>query len=222
MKLTIIGGSKVTGARLTAQAIAAGHQVTVVSRSGAGAAGARVITGSATDADVAAQAVADADAVVVTVGGAKGVPGQRAAVTRTVIAAMQQAGVRRLLVQSSLGAGDSASRLPGPLRRISPLLLAEPLADHDEQEKAVTASGLDWTCDPPGSRTRRPPGAGRHSGSASPGRCAAPSHVATSPRACSTRSPTTPRSARRSASAAADRRRPVRPAERRADGARLR
>src|SRR5690606_25660927 len=85
------------------------------------------------------------DAVVVTVGAAKNVRHQRAEVTRTVIRAMREAGVHRLVVQSSLGAGDSASQLPGPLGLITRVVLANPLADHNEQEQAVRESGLDWT-----------------------------------------------------------------------------
>lgn len=64
--------------------------------------------------------------------------------------------MRRLLVQSSLGAGDSASQLPKPLNLIAPLVLAKPLADHDEQESAVRESGLDWTIVRPAGLTDRP------------------------------------------------------------------
>lgn len=145
MKITIIGGSQGTGAQLASLAHEAGHDITIVSRSGRAPAGVRVVTGNAADPAVAAQAVAGADAVVVTVGGAKGVPHQRTAVTRTVIGAMQEAGVRRLVVQSSLGAGDSGAQLPGPLGLITRVLLAKPLADHNQQESAVKGSGLDWT-----------------------------------------------------------------------------
>ncbi|MHA7268928.1 NAD(P)-dependent oxidoreductase [Arthrobacter sp. HLT1-20] len=145
VKITIVGGSKGTGAQLASLAFQAGHSVTVLSRSGKAPAATRAITGNATDPAVAAAAVAGADVVVVTVGGAKGVHHQRAALTRTIIAAMHEAGVRRLVVQSSLGAGDSASALPAPIRLITQLVLGKALADHNEQELAVTSSGLDWT-----------------------------------------------------------------------------
>ncbi|WP_258062065.1 SDR family oxidoreductase, partial [Arthrobacter sp. ZGTC412] len=124
MKITIVGGSKGTGAQLAALAQAAGHEVTVVSRSGSAPAGVHAVTGDATDPAVAARAVAGADAVVVTVGGAKGVSRQRTAVTESVIGAMQKAGVHRLLVQSSLGAGDSGSQMAAPLRLVMQAVLA--------------------------------------------------------------------------------------------------
>lgn len=53
---------------------------------------------------------------VTIIGGAQGVRHHLAAVTRTVVEAMQDEGVRRLVVQSSLGASDSGSHMPLPLR----------------------------------------------------------------------------------------------------------
>lgn len=145
MNITIIGGSKGTGAQLATIAIDADHDVTVVSRSGTAPAGARIVAGDATDADVLREAITGAGAVVVTVGGAKGVENQRATVTKAVIAAMEDVGVRRLIVQSSLGAGDSGAQMPAPLRVLMNAVLAKPLADHNAQEAAVFASDLDWT-----------------------------------------------------------------------------
>ncbi|MHA6524176.1 NAD(P)-dependent oxidoreductase [Tessaracoccus sp. G1721] len=157
MRITIIGGSQGTGALLARLALAAGHSVTVVSRGGNGPDGARIIAGNATEPEVCAEAVTGADAVVITVGAAKGIRHQRAAVTRTVIDAMRRAGVRRLVVQSSVGAGGSASQLPGVLRYITPVVLGGPLADHNEQEAAVTGSGLDWTVVRPTGLTDKAP-----------------------------------------------------------------
>ncbi|PFG36171.1 kynurenine 3-monooxygenase [Flavimobilis soli] len=156
MKICIIGGSQGTGARLAALATAAAHDVVVLSRRGAAPEGATALTGSATDLGPVTQAVTGADAVIVTVGGAKGVHHQRTAVTRTVVEAMRASGVRRLLVQSSLGAGGSAVQLPRAMRGITMLALAKPLADHDEQEATVTASGLDWTIVRPSGLTDKP------------------------------------------------------------------
>lgn len=157
MKITLIGGSQGTGAELASLARAAGHHVTVVTRGGTAPSADRIIAGDATDPAVAADAVTGADAVVVTVGGAKGVSNHRAAVTRAVIKAMQEAWTQRLIVQSSLGAGSSAAQLPGLLGLITKLLLAKPLADHNEQERAVFDSGLDWTVVRPTGLTDKEP-----------------------------------------------------------------
>ncbi|WP_431813766.1 NAD(P)-dependent oxidoreductase [Kocuria sp. cx-455] len=156
MKVTIIGGSRGTGAYVGAAALKAGDEVTVLSRSGNVPGDVRSVVGSATDPAVVREAIAGADAVVVTVGGAKGVKRQRAAATRTVIAAMKDAGVRRLIVQSSLGAGDSASQLPAPLNLITPIMLAKALADHNEQEAAAENSDVDWTIVRPAGLTDKP------------------------------------------------------------------
>lgn len=148
MRIVLIGGSGGTGAQLAQLAREAGHDVVVVSRK---------VQGSATDPDVASAVVDGADAVVITVGAAKGVTNHRTAVTVSVIRAMQDAGVRRLVVQSSLGADGSASQLPGFFGLLTKLLLAGPLKDHDQQEAAVRASGLDWTIVRPTGLTDKPP-----------------------------------------------------------------
>lgn len=92
MKITVVGGSKGTGAQFAKLAHQAGHAVTVLSRSGQAPSGVRALAGDATDAQVVRDAVAGADAVVLTVGAAKKVPHQRALITQTVIAAMHDTG----------------------------------------------------------------------------------------------------------------------------------
>lgn len=157
MKIVIVGGSRGTGARLASLAQGEGHEVTVLSRSGGPVTpGVETLKGDAGDPEVAARAVAGADAVVVTVGGAKGTSRQRSAVTRVVVAAMQEAGVRRLVVQSSLGAGGSAAQMPALVRVLTRVVLASALADHDEQESAVVTSDLDWTIVRPAGLTNGP------------------------------------------------------------------
>lgn len=148
----MVGGSKGTGAQVVQMATKAGHLVTSLSRTGGTslAEGVRDIEGDALDAAVARSVVADADAVVVTVGGGAGSDRHRAEVTRSLIAAMRDAGVRRLVVQSSLGVGDSMNLMSGPARVFARTVLGRALADHAEQEAAVAASGLDWTVVRPG------------------------------------------------------------------------
>lgn len=70
---------------------------------------------------------------------------------------MRETGVRRLVVQSSLGIGDSVGRL-GPFTRyfVFPFLLKHAMADHTVQERLVRESGLDWTILRPGYLNDRP------------------------------------------------------------------
>ncbi|MGM0386112.1 MAG: NAD(P)H-binding protein, partial [Actinomycetota bacterium] len=67
-----------------------------------------------------------------------------------IVDAMRREGVRRLVVQSSLGAGDSMGLMPAVARIFARTVLGSALADHGEQEAAVRASGLDWTIVRPG------------------------------------------------------------------------
>lgn len=156
MNIVIVGASSGTGRCLAEQAIAAGHEVTGISRSGNVPDGARAVTASATDRSTVASALDRADAVVVAVGGVKGLDHNRTTVTRIVIDEMTKAKVSRLVVQSSLGAGDSAQLMPPVLRQMATIALAKPLADHNGQEDLVTASGLDWTIVRPSGLTDDP------------------------------------------------------------------
>ncbi|WP_332460691.1 NAD(P)-binding oxidoreductase [Ornithinimicrobium faecis] len=59
---------------------------------------------------------------------------------------MQDAGVRRLICQSTLGAGASRANLNLFWRHLMfGGLLRQAYADHTAQEEVVTSSGLDWT-----------------------------------------------------------------------------
>jgi hypothetical protein len=64
--------------------------------------------------------------------------------TRHTIAAMRRHGVRRLVVQTSFGVGDTRGRLPWLYRLMFGLLLKPQIADTEQQEREVRASGLDW------------------------------------------------------------------------------
>ncbi|MEL6793780.1 MAG: NAD(P)-binding oxidoreductase, partial [Pseudomonadota bacterium] len=63
-----------------------------------------------------------------------------------IVAAMERAGVRRLICQSTLGAGESVANLNFWWRRVMFGLLLKPaFEDHQRQEAIVKASRLDWT-----------------------------------------------------------------------------
>ncbi len=88
MELMVIGGSRGTGAELATLAQNAGHEVTTISRSGG------TVQADAKDPPSIAPIISGADAVVITVGGAKGVSRNRAQVTKAVVQAMTEQGVR--------------------------------------------------------------------------------------------------------------------------------
>lgn len=152
--ITVIGASRGTGALLVEQALAAGHHVRAVARTASRLSHPNLtaVTGDATDPAVLRRAIQHSDAVAVVVGApAPDRSGVRAATTRATIAAMKDAGVDRLVVQSSLGVGDSHARLDLYSRFIVfPFVLKHVMVDHHAQEEAVRASGLDWTILRPG------------------------------------------------------------------------
>jgi nucleoside-diphosphate-sugar epimerase len=161
MKVLVVGATGGTGRAAVDALVGGGHAVTAFARrAGAvlgGLPGVRTVDGDATvGADVGA-AMRGQDAVVVTLGisesalrvrlmGSRGtVPDVRSRGTRTVGAAMRSAGVRRLVVQSSYGVGETRTRLPLSSRLVFAVLLRPQIADHERQERVVRDSGLDWT-----------------------------------------------------------------------------
>jgi putative NADH-flavin reductase len=104
--------------------------------------------GDATDAATVAAAVAGQDAVIDTIGGKTP---YRSNVTlegdtaKAVIAAMRRHAVRRLLVTSSVGAGESVANATAVLRILLRTFLRGSTKDKAAMERDVQASGLDWT-----------------------------------------------------------------------------
>lgn len=160
MKVLVMGATGGSGVAAVQSLLAAGHEVTAFSRHAerlqALSDRLRVINGDAMKpADVAA-AVRGHDAVVLTLGisesalrvrlrGSAGTPMDvRSAGTRNVIAAMRRHGVRKLVVQSSFGVGETRDKLPLLYWLIFKLLLKPQIADTEVQEREVRASGLDW------------------------------------------------------------------------------
>ncbi len=161
MKVVVFGATGKAGRAVALTLLAAGHQVTVFARDPAKAPaqnGISVIAGDALNAAEVARAVAGQDAVVVSLGnsqnpvilwlGAKRTtpPNICEVGTANVIAAMTAASVTRLVCISSYGVGDTRDRPSRAHKLIFRLLrLGEQMADKEQQEKLVKASGLDWT-----------------------------------------------------------------------------
>jgi putative NADH-flavin reductase len=153
MRITVFGATGGTGRHIVEQALDAGHEVTAVVRDPArlgvpAADGLTVVTAQLDDRAAVRRAVEGADAVVDTLGP----PGTGPTTVRTdaasvIIAAMREAGVRRLVVVSAAGAHTEGD---GPFIRfvVKPVLgyiLRHAFADMRAMEATVRASGLDWT-----------------------------------------------------------------------------
>ncbi len=151
MKVLVFGAGGKTGSAVVQQAVAAGHQVTAFTHHAGdyhGPAGVAIKEGDATDPDAVAAAVAGQDAVIDTIGGKAPYKSNitlERDVAKAVIAAMQRHAVRRLLVTSSLGVGDSESHATVILRILLKTFLRGATVDKAAMERDVEASGLDWT-----------------------------------------------------------------------------
>ena len=149
MNVLIVGAAGKTGAALVGQALAAGHQVTAFVRKAAdyqAPAGVRVVEGEAADREAMATAVQGQDAVLDTIGGKTPYKETtlEASAAHSIIAAMRRHGVRRLVVTSMLGVGESTANAPWYERLLVATFLRGADKDKTAMEDAVAASDLDW------------------------------------------------------------------------------
>lgn len=159
MRVLVIGASSGTGRAATAALLSRGHRVTAFARSAEGLPEQEGLTRQKGDALLPGdldRVMAGHDAVVVALGihespllvrlGFGKTPlNVRSVGTANVIAAMKRAGVRRLIVQTTYGIGDSKGRLPFAWALIFWLLLKPQIEDSERQEAIVRASDLEWT-----------------------------------------------------------------------------
>lgn len=150
MKVIVIGATGTVGALAVKEMLSAGHTVTAFARKPGALAIADpnliLSPGDVLDQDQVTDAISGQDVVVVTLGSPSLSSTIRSKGTLNVIRAMQRAGVKRLICQSTLGARDSWSNLNFFWKRIMfGGLLRTVFRDHELQEHLVEASGLDWT-----------------------------------------------------------------------------
>ena len=166
-KLLVIGASRGIGLETVKAALLAGHSVRALARSAASIPiqnpNLEKVSGDALDTDTIRNSLKDVEAVIQTLG----VDISPRAIfqpttlfsqsTRILVDAMKDAGVRRLIAVTGLGAGNSRGH--GGLLYdavVFPLLLKHVYGDKDVQERIIRSSGLDWTIVRPGLLTNRP------------------------------------------------------------------
>ena len=151
MKLLIFGSTGGTGREVVKQALDQGHSVTAYARDPAKIediqhSSLKVVRGNVLDPVAVKEAVAGHEAVFVTIGAGPTRTTLREDGTRNIVDAMQGAGVKRLICQSSLGVGDSRANLPFFTKHIIVgIFLRHAFADHERQEVVVRQSTLNWT-----------------------------------------------------------------------------
>lgn len=166
MRFLVIGASRGIGLETVRYALGRGHEVRAFARSAGGIGiddpALEKVDGDARDAEDVAAALKDVDAVMLTLGLPKTLKGLGPTTlfsdaTRVLLAAMAAAGVKRLLVVTGFGAGDSKAKMSTVEKIPFKSLLGRAYADKDVQEELIKASGLDWTIARPGILTNRPP-----------------------------------------------------------------
>ena len=164
--ILVIGASKGIGLETVKAGLAAGHMVRAFARSAAGIpvtdAKLERFPGDALSRTSVDKALSGVDAVIQSLG----VSSPRdlifgttlfSASTRVLVAAMQAAGVKRLIAVTGAGAGNSRGRNTPLYDYIMfPILLQRIYADKNLAEEIIAKSSLDWTIVRPGMLTNGP------------------------------------------------------------------
>lgn len=152
MKLLLFGATGPTGSQVAKQALERGHTVTAFVRDPAKLSikheRLRVVTGDTTRNESAiAETVRGQDAVVSALGRRTTLNSDHLIERslRAIVPAMERAGVRRLVLLSAFGVGDSHHEAPLLPRIMYRLLLRDIFADKKAGEDRVRQSSLDWT-----------------------------------------------------------------------------
>lgn len=152
MKLLVLGATGPTGLQIVRQALAQGHQVTAFVRDPAklpfSDKNLRVVTGSLPgDTRALEETLRGHDAVISSLGLHNALKARHFSENnmRVLVPAMQKQGVRRLIIVSANGVGDTHRHSPLLPRIMYRLLLTDIFADKQAGEALVRASSLDWT-----------------------------------------------------------------------------
>ena len=159
MRLLIFGATGTIGIKLVEQALNKGDKVTAFVRTpgklGIEDENLRVIQGNVLNFTEVAAALEGHDTVLIALGA--GLKGRiRSEGTKNIVMAMEKSGVRNLVCQTTLAAGESYGNLNLKWRLIFGIPLRWALADHEHQEKIVKQSNLNWTIIRPAAFTDGP------------------------------------------------------------------
>ena len=151
MNIAIFGATGKTGLEIVKQALEGGHNVTAFVRDPARLAienkNLTFVTGDVFDEAKVAQAIKGQDAAVCALGAGSDLKKTTVRTNGTVniIKGMKKNNVKRLLVVTAMGVGESWNTLSAINKFFFAVLLKSSREDHEAQETAVKDSGLDWT-----------------------------------------------------------------------------
>jgi putative NADH-flavin reductase len=151
MKVLIFGASGATGHNLISQAVEQGHEILafvrdpsklkIVNKS------LKTFKGDVVNYQQVAEAVQGQEAVISALGASNPVTRNYALISgiENIVQAMTKHNVSRLVYQSFLGVREHRQELGFIVNRVLPILLKGSIKDHEEKEKIITTSNLQWT-----------------------------------------------------------------------------
>jgi putative NADH-flavin reductase len=158
MKLLILGITGRTGQLVASEAIKRGHRVSGIARdpSKVLVKEAEVVKGTPYDLETVRKAMIGCDAVVSTLnvfppsdglfGKIKSPLDTMSVSIGNTIKAMKENNLKRIVVMTALGVGDSSKEIPAFFSFIIKISnIKHAYLDHDAQEKVLEQSDLDWT-----------------------------------------------------------------------------
>jgi uncharacterized protein YbjT (DUF2867 family) len=160
MNVIVIGATGGSGRAVCDALLQRGHRVTAAARSASALPpkdGLTRLNLDASDPAAVERALPGHDAVVVTLGisepplrvrfrGARSTPDDiRSRGTAAIVNAARRAGIRRIVVQSSYGVGETRQQLSVVDRVVFALLIRPQIIDSEIQEGVLRGSDLDWT-----------------------------------------------------------------------------
>lgn len=161
MKLAVFGATGGTGKEIVAQALDAGHEVTVLVRDPARLSinhdKLYLVIGDVLNPDKVEETLAGSEAVCCSLGNTANNPDFVVSDgTQNIIHCMKKQEIKRLVVVTALGVGDTRERVSLSFKMLMKTVLRKAYEDKERQEQFVRESGLDWIIVRPGGLTNGP------------------------------------------------------------------
>lgn len=161
MKIALFGATGGIGNEIMSQALEAGHEVTVLVRDPAKMPLHQdklyMVVGDVLDPEKVEETLAGSEAVCCTLGNTNNNPDFVVSEgTRHIIEGMTKQSIRRLVVVSALGVGESREQVALAFKMIMKTVLRKVYEDKERQEQLVRQSDLDWIIVRPGGLTNGP------------------------------------------------------------------
>ena len=158
MKILLFGATGRTGKLILQKAIKEGHEVTAIVRtpSKLNGLGSKIVEGTPYDKETVKKAIDNCEVVISTLNVSRTsdspwakLRSPRDMISRSIqnaLEAMRENGVKRIIVMSTLGAGDSWAKVPFILKLVvSSSNLKYAFKDHTQQEELLAKSESNWT-----------------------------------------------------------------------------